>query len=358
MASVDRWLMQRIPTLDGWRAIAISMVLWCHVSKSALAGYGGLGVDVFFGLSGLLITILLLEESKKTGSMHLGRFYIRRAFRILPAYFLFLLGYALISGWRSSWEAISCILFFRNYAPDAISGTGSLHLWSLAIEEHFYLIWPGLLAWMGVRHAGTWAPRLALAVGFWRMIESQFTTPLFPDVLRLHRTDLRLDALLWGCAVAFLLHGEKTREALRKQLSVPVWIGLFAALGLAILIFSPMATVAIAMLIPFLLVGTVLHPEWLFSRLLELPPLVWLGRISYSLYLWQAIFTYIPEGKAGAWWQQTPINLVFSVFVAAASYYFLEQPLIGMGRRIASGLVPASPRATFVNAPSEAQNLT
>src|SRR5215218_6546752 len=155
--------MQRIPTLDGWRAIAISMVLWCHVSKSELAAYGGLGVDIFFGLSGLLITTLLLEEARSTGSMQLGQFYIRRAFRILPAYLLFLVGYTLIRGWRSAWEAISCLLFFRNYASDAVTDTGSLHLWSLAVEEHFYLIWPGLLVWMGVKRAKVWAPRLALA---------------------------------------------------------------------------------------------------------------------------------------------------------------------------------------------------
>ncbi len=119
--------MNRIPLLDGWRAIAIALVLANHVGQN-LAGseivrdasvtrYGAFGVDIFFGLSGLLITRMLLEQYRASGSFRLREFYIRRAFRILPACFVFLAVYTALGWWKSNLELVSCVLFFRNYVP-------------------------------------------------------------------------------------------------------------------------------------------------------------------------------------------------------------------------------------------------
>jgi peptidoglycan/LPS O-acetylase OafA/YrhL len=338
--------MKRIPTLDGWRALAISAVVLCHLGEClyptqsayemSIWRYGAFGVDVFFGLSGLLITKLLLAEFERTGSFHLDRFYIRRAFRILPPYLVFLAGYTVAGMWRSGWEVASCLLFFRNYAPDSIAGGGTQHLWSLAVEEHFYLLWPGLLAWVGARRSRDWAARLALLVGLWRLMESQMATPLFPAAFARFRTDLRLDALLWGCAVAFFLNDARQREKLKNQLRFVVWIGMAGLTGLCIRYFSPLTSVIVATLIPMLLAGTVLHPRWLLSRFLDWAPVAWLGRISYSLYLWQGMFLIAAWEHPAAWWRQWPANLVLSVAVAALSHYLVEKPLIRIGARLAS----------------------
>ena len=129
---------QRIPTLDGWRAVAIAAVIIHHVgqgfykSQDAYAGsatrYGAFGVDIFFGISGLLITKLLLEEWENSGQTQLTGFYLRRAFRILPPYLLLLAVYTLGGMWGSGVEAWSCLLFFRNYAPDVLVTPRSQHL--------------------------------------------------------------------------------------------------------------------------------------------------------------------------------------------------------------------------------------
>src|SRR3974390_1560780 len=176
--------MRRIPTLDGWRALAIAAVAIHHIGRgfytnedayaSDLTRYGAFGVDIFFGLSGLLITKLLLDEwrnrpdrSSENGSFDLRGFYIRRAFRILPPYLAFLFVCTLAGLWRSSWEAAGCLLFFRNYVPDHLVGESTQHLWSLAVEEHFYLLWPGLLFLLKPRRARTAAFGLACAFGIW-----------------------------------------------------------------------------------------------------------------------------------------------------------------------------------------------
>ena len=123
--------MKRIPTLDGWRAVAITAVVihhlarWFYQQESAynlsVTRFGAFGVDVFFGLSGLLITKLLLDEFGRTGAFDLRGFYIRRAFRILPPYLMFLAVITVAGMWRSGWEAASCLLFFRNYVPDSLA---------------------------------------------------------------------------------------------------------------------------------------------------------------------------------------------------------------------------------------------
>src|SRR5579871_2004433 len=200
--------MKRIPTLDGWRAVAILSVVAHHAVTGfytsevdyyahSPAVFGAFGVDVFFALSGLLITSLLLDECSETGRISLRGFYVRRAFRILPPYLLLLAAITVAGLWRSRSEIVGCLVFFRNYVPDASVGRWTQHLWSLAVEEHFYLIWPGLLVLSGVKRGKTVAAALAIAIGAWRMLESQLAHR-WTDVQPHFRTDLRLDALLWG----------------------------------------------------------------------------------------------------------------------------------------------------------------
>lgn len=360
--------MKRLPTLDGWRAVAIAAVAFHHLAESfypreadyaaSLTRFGAFGVDIFFGLSGLLITRLLLElrtkDARGSGdSFDLRGFYIRRAFRILPPYLVFL-GVLTAAGlWRSGWEAASCLLFFRNYTPDPLVGDKTQHLWSLAVEEHFYLLWPGLLAWAGARRSKGIAIYLALGVGLWRMIESQLAIPLFPLLPTHFRTDLRLDALLWGCAVAFLLDDPAERKQFAKQLRFGVWVALAGVLGLAIFYYSQMTSVIVAALIPMLLAGTMTNPQWPISRVLDLAPVAWLGRISYSLYLWQQLFLVPGWLHPDKWWQQWPANLPVALGIAVASHYFIERPLIRVGRNLAAR-ARSAPIQPVVQSPSEA----
>jgi peptidoglycan/LPS O-acetylase OafA/YrhL len=334
--------MRRIPLLDGWRAVAIALVIWHHVgqnltvSEAAYAQdvtrFGQFGVDLFFGLSGLLITRLLLQEHSASGSFGLSQFYIRRTFRILPPLLAFLAAYTLLGLWKSKLEFVSSLLFFRNYVPNNTAGFGSGHLWSLAVEEHFYLLWPGLLALSGPRRARNLAAGLALLFGLWRMLAPQVAPWLFPGVPAHFRTDLRLDALLWGCLVACVLH-TKEHEKLAALLRSPMSIVASGILVLSMAIYKPIASVWVALLIPVMISWTLLHPEWLISRVLGWAGLAWLGRISYILYLWQ-LHVLIPGWHTSLWWQRWPWNLAAALAAATFSYYLIEKPLIGLGRRL------------------------
>lgn len=112
-------------------------------------------------------------------------------------------------------------------------------------------------------------------------------------------------------------------------------MALAGLLGLAIVYYSQMSSVMIAVLIPMLLAGTLSNPQWRLSRALELAPAAWRGRISYSLYLWQELFLAPGWKHPGAWWQQWPANLPVTFALAIASYYFVEKPVIRVGRELA-----------------------
>jgi peptidoglycan/LPS O-acetylase OafA/YrhL len=339
---------RHIPTLDGWRALAILLVIAHHAGTafyreteyyaSSPTRFGTWGVPVFFGLSGVLITKLLLEEYERTGAISLKSFYIRRAFRILPPAFVFILAVAWLGLMTSRIELVSSLFFFRNYLPDSMAGIYTNHLWSLAVEEHYYLIWPGLLVLVGVKRGLRAAAGLSVAFALW--VSADFHWHLFarvlPSVTSAFRTDLRLDALFCGCTMAFLLQKPATRDWLRRHYVFWVWI-LVAALFPLCLAYQPYLTAFwIAILIPLLMVGTVLHPAWRLSRVLDWEPVKWVGRISYSLYLWQQLFL-VPswEPKALGILQRWPLNLVMMLVCACASYYLVEKPLLRLGHKFA-----------------------
>jgi peptidoglycan/LPS O-acetylase OafA/YrhL len=212
-----------LPTLDGWRAIAIAGVLLDHAtveifrnsSAHSFLRTGPNGVSVFFAVSGFLICSRLLEEKQLTGTISLKGFYLRRACRILPAAFAYLavvgaLGvFGVLTVTPLEWA--SCFLFFRNYlSPDWIrAGWGgyTIHYWSLAVEEHFYLLWPALLAFFGRVRAGYVAAILAVTVAVWRWwdFHHHWMDRYDPGLLFGTRTDVRLDGLLLGCLAALIL---------------------------------------------------------------------------------------------------------------------------------------------------------
>ena len=307
--------------------------------SGSVSQLGSFGVDIFFALSGLLITALLLRESQ-AGPISLRNFYTRRAFRILPPLFVYLAVAVALRRIHPGWELLSSVLLFRNYLPTELGGHASGHLWSLSIEEHFYLLWPALLTFVAIRKGPRFVAYLAIGAGLWRIadVENHITTNLFGDLPPHFRTDLRLDALLWGCFAAFLLHDTATKEWLRERAGKAWFAGLATAALACIILYSYLAGLWLPMLLPMLLVLTLLHPDWAVSRFLDLAPVRFVGRISYSLYLWQQLFLvpgWMPGGSAAT---QFPLNLGLSFGAAVLSYFIVEQPCIALGRRLTQRL--------------------
>lgn len=361
-----------IPTLDGWRAIAILSVIIHHATVSFFypSGpyangralwlsrlLGDKGVEIFFAISGFLICTRLLQEHRKTDRISLKSFYLRRAIRILPPYFLYLAILGVIAALGviqvEPIEWWSCAFFFRNYIPGPtppFTGWYTGHFWSLSIEEHFYLFWPLMLVVCGNKRARSAVVVLAFLVMVWRVLDGRFEWVKLGYIG--HRTDTRLDGLLWGCWVALLLDVPAYKERITRWFSTWAWLGVIAAL-LGVIWLSPtLADIVAPFLLPWLLVGTVLHPATPFSRALELAPLRWVGKISYSLYLWQQLFVMgsmkVERPFPMGWLHELPLNILAAFACAAASYYLIERPTIQLGQRANAALLPAPRPATAV----------
>ncbi|HWZ46208.1 MAG TPA: acyltransferase [Candidatus Saccharimonadales bacterium] len=343
-----------LPTLDGWRAVAIGGVIVCH-AVAAIVGAGGshpnarlyglssyfaLGVDLFFAISGFLICTRLLQEEQSRGRISLKDFYVRRAFRILPPYALYLTSVAIISGLGlfvlHGQDLLGCAFFFRNYI---VGSWYTTHFWSLAVEEHFYLLWPGLLFLFGSKRSRILVVVMAVSVAVWRAVEFRhgFISHQLPGTSFFLRTDIRLDALLWGCWMALVFHQPLWRERLNRWISPPVWFGLAVLYLVCVAVKPRFSMMWQSMIIPLLLAGTVLHPGWRLGRLLESWPMLWIGRISYGLYLWQQLFlvpgpAIVPSPLGHL--QRLPLNIVAAFACASLSYYLLERRMIRTGRRL------------------------
>jgi peptidoglycan/LPS O-acetylase OafA/YrhL len=341
----------RIPTLDGWRAIAILMVIVHHLGKAVFAmgaerywaqdptRFGTIGVPIFFGLSGLLITNLLLAERQSSGRISLRAFYIRRCFRILPPLLIYILAVCALGLMASPAEIWSSFLFFRNYIPGSVGGLYTAHLWSLSVEEHFYLLWPVTLCvflrWPKVLAC---TAVLALAFGVWGVADFHLHIlhQVAPMLDMPQRSDLRMAALLWGACAGIIYQSEVMRERARRILRLPVFWGILGLLAVSQVRTLPLASVWSAALIPAFILASATHPNWQLSRFLETKPLVGLGRISYGLYIWQQLFL-VP------YWDKHPLpvvqNLPWSLIAppicALASFYLIEGRAIQAGRHLA-----------------------
>ena len=333
---------RRIPSLDGLRAISIAFVLIDHLGYqrfftpdtligTALTSLGGFGVKVFFVLSGYLITLLMLNEEKKTGGINLGQFYIRRAFRILPAAIAFMLAIFSYNGSIISLQnKVFSFLFLENYAaaPDWHVG----HLWSLGVEEQFYLLWPLLfMAWPRAR-------KKALLL----------TMALVPIVniviIRLGWPYWNLafysvaDTIACGCLLALLRQNRYLNQVLDNRFFflVPVLTCLDSPLcllkgGLVLglcksLILRPAFNIGIAL--------SVEKAVRTAPAILNKRSIVVIGVMSYSIYLWQQPFAF----------SRTPLghNSLLDLFsrivliglLASASYFLLEQPFLKLRRQM------------------------
>ena len=324
--------MKRIATLDGWRGIAIALVLFDHVQHALLYRYmrpwtqtGTHGVTIFFVLSGFLITSNLLK-----GPGDLKRFYIRRFFRLMPAAWTYLAVLLFIDSLThihatSLAEFLACVLFYRNFF---IASAPSLagHFWSLSIEEQFYMFWPCILLFAGARRCRWIAAAGAVACAAVRWI---FWAHYNHDAIDL-QTQVRADALLVGCLLALLFSETRIRAAAArwsKFWTLPALAALLCGMAFFHRIPPLFECVAIAALIA----ASVLHPHSIFSRPLAFAPLAWLGTVSYSFYLWQELF--MPFRSLWALCLAMPL-------VALCSYYLIEGPSTRFGHRLTSAPAP------------------
>jgi peptidoglycan/LPS O-acetylase OafA/YrhL len=356
-----------LPTLDGWRAIAITLVIFAHGSDSIgnalntvgiyfdfsrIKEAGLFGVQIFFGLSGLLITSRLIASEKKYGRISLKSFYIRRAFRILPAALSFLaaVGILALSGILpiSFGRWLSSLFFLANYT----TATGSWylgHFWSLAVEEHFYMIWPAVFLVLGVSNRRiTVAIVIALLLAFWRALDFKFQITGATPAVFWGRTDIQGDNILWGVVVA-LLYGDPIWKArLNKLLMIPAVLPSLIIL-MIILVTLPslgwklafMLLTIKAILIPLMILGTLINSSGMLSYILETPIFRLIGRLSYSIYLWQQLFLVWNESSIPSFGilQSLPFNLIAVFACATISYLYIEKPFIAIGHRIASKVI-------------------
>jgi len=351
-----------LPTLDGWRAIAILIVLFFH-SRDALIRvfgapmarlgphmllWGPFGVDLFFAISGLLITSRLIAEESSSGSISLKGFYIRRAFRILPPSLTYLAvigvlgGLGIIAFRLDSW--IAALFFYVNFTTEPLWYVG--HFWSLAVEEHFYAFWPALLVFVKTKYRLRIALVLCLLVFFWRVVNYKYAAiglamgSTYFD--HQGRTDFQIDGILWGAALALAYDRFSNKPWFRRLLTLPVGAVLFSIV-LGSLIVSGNWKLLQALLlfrkiaIPVVLLITVLNCRGIVASVFEQTLLRKIGRLSYSLYLWQQLFLvwHIESLTHVPWVNIFPLNLLCTFTCAAISYRFLERPFIRMGHRAA-----------------------
>ena len=347
-----------LPTLDGWRAVAIVAVfvshgrwtlfgsggLWENPKLELIASWGRLGVDLFFAISGFLITTRLLSDMDRHGKFSLPQFYVRRVFRIFPPYLIYL-GLIAVAGYSgflqvSPREICDSLLFVRNYTIPP-EGVYTNHFWSLAVEEHFYLLWPLLLLFSGKKKAVWIVPAIAVAIHIWRSLDSKFQlfAEVFPDAGLLHRTDTRIDALLWGCEASLMMPlFARLGDRRRKALATPA---IFTMLTIGIVCGVPMMPLFIGIVFPLLILSTVLLPATPAGRILEWGALRWIGRLSYSLYIWQTLFLQSPLDSpffGMPWLRFWPYNLLAIFVLAVISHYLVERPMIRIGHKLTGRL--------------------
>lgn len=360
-----------IPSLDGLRALSILLVVLSH---AAIAGgpqlsslvhryvdWGVFGVRVFFVISGYLITRLLLDELTKTEELNLTRFYFRRTFRIFPPFYLYLAVLGVLAG-AGTIELATRELFVSSMYATNYQHVGWFvgHSWSLAVEEQFYLIWPVVLLWLG-RRRGWIAPLVVIAIcPLLRVVYFEYSGRTgLPE----HQFEFTADMLAIGCLAAFG-EGLFVRGLRRLGLANDATGAVDAVVVMSVLVavaasslrdhprLDMLAGRTVAASAVCVAVLCLIHaPNTLIGRALNWSPLASVGRISYSLYLWQQLFLS-PMGAAGLGlpiWAGVP--LAFGV--AYLSYRFIEQPMIANRERIgAAGLAWAANLRRSLGSPS------
>ena len=352
-----------IPALDGLRALSILLVMGFHQLGPAtgwlgqkLSGWAG--VDLFFIISGFLISSILLKERDRDGTFSLKNFYVRRWLRICPAYYLFLafmFGFMLWRGQHDYSAFAIAGLYLTNIDMSAAWGllpprSGLIHTWSLSVEEQFYLLWPAALLLVKDRALKVSLGIIA-AVYCWRL----YLITAGVSWMRISvGLDTKLDSLMLGVLAALLWRMPRVQSALKKFFANPIaqWgsagvvVTALAFLGHPSLTEQAEQMMFWALKMPVtlvamtgLLLAILANPTSAFGKFLSTRPMVFVGRLSYSLYLWHIIVNF-PETNAifESVCHHRKYVVEFSKYavcfaIACGSYYLVEQPFLKLKSR-------------------------
>jgi peptidoglycan/LPS O-acetylase OafA/YrhL len=302
---------------------------------------GDLGVRIFFVISGFLITSLMIWERESYGFVSLKNFYLRRVLRLFPvqyAFIAFVFALTFLTPVRVDLcNFITSVTFTKNYACGSwIDG----HLWSLSVEEQFYLVWAIAFVVMQPRGLLGFAVVLTCLAPLSRATEYLLGHRFYPWLTS------NADALMIGCVLAIL--ASKNRRYIERiaawhptimrvmallLMYVPIFLGQRLLLGKFTVTLGPMLQAGCA---AFLIASLVYHRQGMAFRFLNLPAVAFVGVISYSLYVWQMPFLATPDiyGGKEEWFLKFPYDLAMVGFAALASYYLLEKPLERLRRRL------------------------
>ncbi|HEX3697497.1 MAG TPA: acyltransferase [Polyangia bacterium] len=338
----------RIPSLDGLRAMAILFAVVAHVGRTPGCGWGryllrfgeigNLGVRIFFVISGFLITSLLLAEQQRAGTVSLPGFYLRRVFRIFPAAYTYIAAMLIADAVGAivllPGDVLSASLFVANYHAPMSWFVG--HVWSLSVEEQFYFFWPLTLVLLGPRRATMVGAAIIVVSPFLRL--ACVHVPALRSYVHLSFPTVA-DALLAGCLVALLRPALDESPRYLRWLRSP-WFFVVPLAGAAafvngldearfgVTLGPTILNAAIVLSMERLRRWPQQGPAWLLNR----SPVRALGRISYSLYLWQEPFLN-PHGGP-TWFTRYPLNLVLALAAALLSYNLIEQPFLRLRARL------------------------
>jgi peptidoglycan/LPS O-acetylase OafA/YrhL len=359
-------LMEYVPELTGLRALAVFLAFSEHAIPALQGGW--IGVDIFFVLSGYLITSILVAEWRRTETIRLGRFYAKRALRLYPALILMLaLGvffyhYLGDDGTLAGYGKTA--LLGSTYTEDIALGFfgqpyGNLgHTWSLAVEEQFYLFWaPVLLLLLKFRQR----PVLWLS-GFivlsWTSL-ALTTTHLVDPPNTYYRPDTRMNELFVGCLIAFLM--ERYKAPLVRSRPLRLMLGPIALAGIVYievysnthgrLLTYPQQEIGAGLAAGLLIIGLVIAtPDAPLNRLLRLRPIVWLGTISYGIYLYFIpvillvdVFFYYHVGTHD-YYVGLATQVACTLAMASLSYYLVERRFLALKDKLNDRAVRRSPQ--------------
>jgi len=334
----------------------VSLVLFSHLvgtryflnapKASFMFELSNMGVKLFFVISGYLITNLLLQELERSNKIHLGKFYFRRTFRIFPPCYLMLGGLIFLRA--MAWidltpkDVLSALTYTSNYYPGRSWNIG--HTWSLSVEEQFYLLWPAALVLLGRRKGFMAAASVMFACPIIRVVMGHFYHVSGIG----HRFETVADAIATGCLLAGAHDWLRIQPLYRKILDSR----LILAVPLIVLganMFADHPTIFYLVSHTVMNIGIALCLDWCVTyhngtvgRILNSRPLVFVGVISYSLYLWQQIFLNRYSTSVIA---QFPVNIILVAVAGVASYYIVERPSLRLRQRLERNIFAYQPNA-------------
>jgi peptidoglycan/LPS O-acetylase OafA/YrhL len=336
-----RAVLQRIASLDGLRAVSITLVLFGHATGTLgfpiahdRFGLADAGVRTFFIISGFLITKLLLRELTLSGTISLRGFYRRRILRIFPAFYAYCLAVLALVSVGVLAVPLRYIAYAATYTINyfPVHPSDVSHFWSLAVEEQFYALWPMTLFFLGRKRAISFAGALLVLVPLVRV--AQFRLWPSHQYGIGHEFHTIADCIAVGCLLAGCQDWLWEQESYRKFLTS--WTFWLAPCAIAItLMFDGQLVVKWLIMIPIFNIAMALCIDrWTripdadpVAVFLNWSPVAFIGVISYSLYLWHRPFV---DRYSYHTWNKFPLNIVLAFFVALGSYYLIEKPFLSL----------------------------